>query len=233
MWYLKKILRKIRWYCEILLWRELYIKKGIDISIQVLGNDWGDRWVDFSNISHKSIVYSFGIGHDISFDKALIQETKCTIHAFDPTPKSLERLKRQTIPAWLIVHPWWIADYNGTTNFFVPKHKEHVSHTMLNTNSFTTDSIEVPVKKLSSIMKELWHTSIDILKMDIEWAEYNVIKNMLIEDIFPKQLLVEVHHRFSGINLTKTKELNSSLIKNWYKLAYISPTGQEYSWIKQ
>jgi len=34
-----------------------------------------------------AVVYSLGIGEDISFDLALIEKYGARVHAFDPTPK--------------------------------------------------------------------------------------------------------------------------------------------------
>src|SRR5438309_12554 len=86
-----------------------------------------------------------------------------------------------------------------------PENPEHISHTILNRPSTEEFAITVPVRKLSTIMGELGHNSIDILKMDIEGAEYAVIDNIKQSGIRPKQLLVEFHHRFPNVGVKKTK----------------------------
>ena len=44
------------------------------------------------------------------------------------------------------------------------------------------------------MMRDLGHDHLDVLKMDIEGAEYAVLDDMLQSDILPDQLLVEFHH---------------------------------------
>ena len=54
-----------------------------------LGSDYGGYYVPNHGIDHTWIVYSFGVGEDVSFDEALIDRYRCTVHAFDPTPRSI------------------------------------------------------------------------------------------------------------------------------------------------
>ena len=39
------------------------------------------------------IVYSFGLGEDIQFEKDVSERHDCVVYAFDPTPKSLNYVK--------------------------------------------------------------------------------------------------------------------------------------------
>ena len=53
---------------------------------------WNQLWGFYLNpefINEKSIIYSFGIGEDISFDLSLIKEFDCNVFGFDFTPKSI------------------------------------------------------------------------------------------------------------------------------------------------
>lgn len=80
-------------------------------------------------------------------------------------------------------------------------------------------------------MRELGHTHIDIIKMDIEGAEYDVIKDIHNSDIRPKQILVEFHHRFPGVGIKKTKEAIDSLRSIGYKMFSISDTNEEFCFV--
>jgi hypothetical protein len=81
-------------------------------------------------------------------------------------------------------------------------------------------------------MKRLGHTTIDVLKMDIEGAEYEVIEDIVSSRISINQILVEFHHRFPTIGIEKTKNAIKQLNKAGYKIFSISESGQEYSFIK-
>src|ERR1043166_677122 len=65
---------------------------------EVLGTEYGGWPVVAGTVSPASIVYSFGVGEDISFDVALIESTGCQIWAFDPTPKSQNWVSKQSLP---------------------------------------------------------------------------------------------------------------------------------------
>lgn len=71
--------------------------------------------------------------------------------------------------------------------------------------------IEVPAFGLSSVTTKLGHSNIDLLKMDIKGAEYEVLEGLLASPVKPKQLLVEFHHRFPTIGLEKTADMISRL----------------------
>ena len=42
-------------------------------------------------MSKDAVVYSVGLGQDISWDKALIEKYRCEVYGFDPTPKVCHR----------------------------------------------------------------------------------------------------------------------------------------------
>jgi hypothetical protein len=54
-----------------------------------LGTEYGRHTVCTDRLGPDSIVYSFGLGEDISFDLELIERTGATVYGFDPTPRSI------------------------------------------------------------------------------------------------------------------------------------------------
>ena len=85
------------------------------------------------------------------------------------------------------------------------------------------------MKRLTTVMKELGHERIDLLKLDIEGAEYGVIEDMQSSGILPKQLLVEFHHRFEEVGTKKTEEALARLKSMGYSLVHVTDTGEEYT----
>jgi hypothetical protein len=83
-------------------------------------------------------------------------------------------------------------------------------------------------------MKQNRHNYIDLLKMDIEGAEYEVLEDIINAGIPIKQLLIEFHHRFKEIGIEKTIKTVKNIEKYGYKLVYVNQkTGEEYTFIKQ
>jgi len=196
-----------------------------------LGNGL-NAWTIHPSLTKNSVVYSFGVGKDISFDLALIEKFGCTVHAFDPTPKSLEWIKQQETPQLFHIHPIGLASYCGKATFYPPENEQHISATMLSKPQTAQNAYTVEVQTLAELMKQLQHTQIDVLKMDIEGAEYEVIDNLLESNINISQLLIEFHHRFSEVGISKTKQAVNKLRKNGFKLFNVSDIGEEFSFIR-
>jgi len=104
-------------------------------------------------------------------------------------------------------------------------------YTIVAEDSSKDNAIEVPAFCLSTIVTRLGHTQIDLLKMDIEGAEYEVLDGLLDSPIKPAQLLVEFHHRFPGIGVEKTANIVARLQQSGYKIFAISETGREVSFL--
>jgi len=158
-----------------------------------LGTHYGGWWIEPDLLGSDSTVYSVGIGEDISFDLALIDMVGCTVHAFDPTPRSLRWLKSQVLPKEFVIHPYGIADHDGKAPFYPPANREWVSHSIFPIPNSVGPVVPVDFKRFPTVMQLLKHDRLDLLKMDIEGAEYGVLKEILRESLAVKQIAVELH----------------------------------------
>ena len=76
----------------LLLKSPFYRRSGL--LLEKLGSDYRG-WVVPTDIIHPGMVcYRGGVGEDISFDLALINRFGCTVHVFDPTPRSIAYVDR-------------------------------------------------------------------------------------------------------------------------------------------
>jgi len=91
------------------------------------------------------------------------------------------------------------------------------------------ESIFVKVESLSTIMQRLGHKEIDLLKMDIEGAEYKVIDDLIKDKLPIRQIAVEFHHRFREFGILKTRQYVKKLRNTGFRLFYVSPSGEEFS----
>jgi FkbM family methyltransferase len=214
--------------------RPVLAKPEINRPKKRLGVGFNAWTVDPTLISAQSVVYSFGVGEDLGLDLGLVETFGVTVHAFDPTPKSIAWFKRQNppVPAKIVLHEYGVAGHDGTIEFSAPKDPTHVSHTILQGVMDDSHRFSVPVKRLSTVMQELGHTKIDFLKMDIEGAEYDVLADMVASKIFPTQLLVEFHHRFATVGDAKTTQAINLLRGAGYKVFAVSPSAEEFSFVR-
>lgn len=225
------IYQLIRKLLRIFIGKEVYFPLDIKIKKKLLGNFQAQWAIADEYLDENKVIYSFGVGTDISFDTCLIEKYDCNVFAFDPTPRSIEWIHRQNLPDKFKFYQYGISDKDGVITFFPPLDSDHVS--------FSTKAIEknqkgmqLPVYCLKSIMDKLGHSKIDVLKIDVEGSEYNVIKDLIKSNISIKQMLVEFHHRFGVYTKEDTRNAINNLRKIGYKIFYVSPTGEEYSFIK-
>ena len=86
---------------------------------------------------------------------------------------------------------------------------------------------------LDGLMKAHGHDRIDLLKMDIEGAEYEVLDGLLDSPVLPGQLLVEFHHRFVENGLDRTYAIIGRLREAGYRIFAVSEIGREVSFLRQ
>jgi FkbM family methyltransferase len=172
------------------------------------------------------------VGEDISFDEALLKEFNCKIFAFDPTPKSIEWIKKHEIHNNFLFFPYGLSTKTENQKFYLPKNKKYVSGSIFLHEAVSNDTITVQMKNLEDIAKEQHHTYIDILKMDIEGSEFSIIKDFPLGISFG-QICVEFHERFIKNGKTLLKQSIKELKKRGYFCFAISKTGQEYSFINK
>lgn len=146
-----------------------------------------------------SIVIDAGCSYEADFSVNMIRNHKAKAYAVDPTLKHKSALEKlETAYGKHFVHlPFAIASVDGTLTFHESKTNESGSlmddHT--NVKRDETISYEVPAVTLRSLLDKIGVNSVDILKLDIEGAEYQLLGNIRPEDLSPfKQIFIEFHH---------------------------------------
>lgn len=229
-------MRRLRRWMKVLMGRELAHRLDVRCHPVWHGSDYGGWYVCPRQLAPGSVVYAFGIGEDISFERSLAAALEVEIHSFDFTPRSLSWLSEQCLPGGMTVHPWGLLDIDGTVRIQPPARPDHVSHTVLLRAERgavgTAPGLVVPVYRLSTICQRLGHDRIDLLKMDVEGAEYRILGDLEAGGApRPRQLLVEFHHGHHGIEIEETRRAVTSLRDMGYRLAAVSPSGRELTFL--
>lgn len=168
------------------------IRPASRTDLERLGSDYGGHLVPTSLVGADSICYSGGVGEDASFDLELIRRFGCRVFAFDPTPRAVEFGGRVSAlePRFTFL-PVGLWERDGVEVFYAPRDPRHVSYSIPNLQG-TAKSIAAPVRTVASLMAELGHDHIDVLKLDIEGAEFAVLHSMLDDGIRPVVLCMEI-----------------------------------------
>jgi FkbM family methyltransferase len=168
-------------------------------------------------LNAQSIVYSGGVGNDISFEHALVKQFGCSVVMIDPSPTGLRTM---SLPENQICQfrffPVALANHNGSLSFVPPIHPEEGSWYV---QPGKTGELSVPCTDLLSLMRQNHHDHIDLLKIDIEGSEYEVIENILQRRILIRQICVEYHHHLiPGIKRSQTIRSILKLAAGGYRL---------------
>ena len=171
---------------------------------------YGNYFVEASLLDKNSIIYSCGVGQDISFDLAISDALKCKVFLFDPTPIAADYMKQFEDKLLLNYQMVGVWSCDKIVKFFVddnPKHPNGKNFSITNLSE-TENYFEAKVISVKSIMKLLEHDQIDVLKMDIEGAAIEVLKHIIEQNILPKQIIVEFEkpNVRAGASIARVKE---------------------------
>lgn len=188
-----------------------------------LGNAYGGWTIPAGELDESSVCYCVGCGEDITFDLALIRTFGCNVEGVDPTPDSIEFVRRATAdePRYRL-HELALWREEGTMKFYAPKNAAHVSHSLVNLQG-TGDYIEVPTCRLSSLMSRLDHARLDLLKLDIEGAACDVIDTMLEDGVRCEILCVEFDELLhpSPDRIRRVRRTLDSLDRSGYEMFWV------------
>lgn len=187
--------------------------------MELIGTKYGGWWIPKNiDFNEDSIIYSGGVGEDISFDIAIQSKYNCNIFLIDPTERAIKHYdqcknyflsKDKSIFTGDIQKDYFtiidkyvpnfskfnylstgIWNSNTTLKFYKQNNKKYVSQSVIN-NMFGNEYTTIETRSIKDIMNNYGHDHIDLLKLDIEGAEVKVINNMLDEKIYPKYLCIE------------------------------------------
>ncbi|MBI0535452.1 FkbM family methyltransferase [Roseomonas sp. KE2513] len=221
------------WYLtnKVMWWRRLHSPE-VKRQLRIFGDRVRYQWPVLANsLSPSSVVYSFGIGTNATFELGVVAECGSRVFAFDPTPRSAEWAACQRFPPQFRFIEVGIAAKDGEIEFFAPAAEDDISYSAYREDGRSSGSVRAPVRSLRSVMSMLGHARVDLLKMDIEGGEYDVVREMARDDIRPDQLLVEFHQGFYGFTPDDTRQAVRTLQDIGYRLFWVSDRGLEYGFV--
>ncbi|KAM6915781.1 putative methyltransferase-like protein 24 isoform 2-T2 [Xenentodon cancila] len=143
--------------------------------------------------SKRCRVYSFGLGVDVWSLERFLAESGCEVHGFDP---SLKQLHLQEAGMWL--HRLSV-DWRDPNPAVVAQRQYANS------------------KKMATILNDFGHREVDVLKADMESAEWKILENLILEGVLDSvgQLLLELHLHWAGFEVGGD---DPSVVRYWFSL---------------
>jgi len=135
------------------------------------------------------LIYSFGSNLQTEFEESMLRSTACNIFTFDCTVR-LELMEAK-IAAITAVSPNFAARFHFLPYCVGAEGRRMTMHGMTNGEG-STDEI---LRSGKSIMSELGHSRVDLIKMDTEGGEHVVIPDLARMDgpALPSQVNFELH----------------------------------------
>jgi FkbM family methyltransferase len=199
------------------------------------GSSYGGWALLSDSLNEDSVVYSLGIGHDVSFDLSVIHRYQNKVFAYDPTPKSIDWVSVNVREPRFIFQPIAVGPCDGVLDLFEPDRAsaDQVSASVFKTSE-ATSSFAVPCQSFKTMLDSNGHVSCDVLKMDVEGSEYAILQQLCTTGTIHqiKQLLVEFHHFLPGLGARQTKLCVENLRNEGFKTCWISRTNHEYLFVR-
>ena len=157
------------------------------------------NFVFHADLSSDSVVIDAGCSFEADFSLYLIERYGLKSYAVDPTLKHREALKRleEEHAEHFDYVPLAVSATDGTLTFHESRTKESGSffddHVYI--ENCDTHSYQVKSVGLASLLKHIDVERVDLLKLDLEGAEYELLSTIEKEETLPfDQIFVEFHH---------------------------------------
>ena len=181
-----------------------------EVTIRVGHRGDGGKWIcNPHRLGENPVIYSVGVGEDISFDTDMAGIFGAQVFMFDPNPSVVKKLPPDD------------QGYNCGAGkiFYQAVGLGPVSTEKGKEWDLVIGRKRCPAKSLANIASSLGHSKVDILKMDIEGGEFASLQEILssgtLNKLGVKILLVEFHLWNDGL-FTDFISLINSLTEQGY-----------------
>jgi len=197
------------------------------VNLNYIGTTYGGWEICLDLVPQGSTIISAGVGEDISFDTELVLKKDCQIIGVDPTIKSHNFIENHKPRNFKLIKAALTGTNGETIKVFKQKNPEYVSESIIESNDNCTKEYHfcdcISVQDLHSTYKD-----ISVLKMDIEGAEYDVIKSL--GDFKIPQICVEFHQFCTHFSEADNNNSIEALKKIGYDF-YHTQNFKEYTFV--
>lgn len=195
----------------------LYHPRGDGLGLEPVGDGEGAWVVPTSLVRPDWVCYCVGVGDNATLDVALATRFGCRVFSFDPTPRAIQYMSRLDYPRdRLTFLPYGVWNEDANLRFYAPANRAYVNHSVVDLHG-TGEHFTAVCKRLSTIMAELGHSHVDLLKLDIEGSWREVLSDMLDQGLNVSVLCVEFD---SPTSIGRMRSMIRRLADRGYLLVY-------------
>jgi FkbM family methyltransferase len=209
-------------------WREWRLPSGY----VRLGTRYGGWWIDRRLVTDDPLLIDCGLGQDNSFDAAFLSRFGGTVVGVDPNPDSLAWCRANRPPGMQLLDAAIWTEAGRTLTFHLPRAKDRlppgadgVSGSLRGDHAYVAggDSRQVKTTDFAALLALAGRERCDVLKLDIEGAEYDVLPDLARRGLLARcrQLLVEFHHGVTDHTAADTESVLVALRGAGFEVAHV------------
>ena len=180
------------------------------------------NYIFLDNFTSSSIIIDVGCGYDAEFSRFMITRHGLNAFGFDPTHKhahSLKVIEQQTGGKFHHL-AYAVSNQKGLIKFY--ESCDHESGSILSSHSnmlnFEKKAYEVESLLLKDLSNIIGENQIDFIKLDLEGAEYNLLRDVNIHDVKTfNQIFIEFHHHCTEYTKKDTVQIVNNICALGYK----------------
>jgi FkbM family methyltransferase len=159
-----------------------------------LGSAPGGWTVPTGLIEPEWLCYCVGANADITFDLELIRRFGVTVRAVEPVESYVELTReRAAEEPRFTIRQAALAARDGPVRMQVTH--EQVSHAVSSAGLYESEQyVLLPGRTLDSLMAEAGDTQVQLLKLDVEGAEYEIVPTLDLRSLGVEVFSVQLHH---------------------------------------
>jgi FkbM family methyltransferase len=181
------------------------------------------NYIFLNRFTDGGVVVDVGCGWEADFSILMIERYSLDAYGVDPTRKHAPALKILEEKTRGKFHhlPFAVSGEKGYITFH--ESRDHESGSILtehtNIQSDDTFSYEVESLTIDELVRRIGTERVDILKLDLEGAEYSLLKSVTGKELEPfNQIFIEFHHHCTDYTRKDTRKMVKRITGNGFRV---------------
>jgi len=158
----------------------------------------------------------FDVGANMGSFAIYAAKKGARVYAFEPIKENYNRLianiKLNHLEQSITAFEYGIYSHSGTQSLHISDNNKG-GHSVLDNGGHS--AVEITIKRLADVFAELGVSSVDLLKIDIEGAEYEIFEHLTTDEAQKIKKIVGEYHMFPDYSKHNFRVLKQKLKKHY------------------